>query len=107
MLLDFSYPVGEISDDAGYAMENIYQKQVTAKIGLMNIFDFHVVNASEPYYHMNLTSEVGSMEYVVHGNGLLEEVDVREALPVVPVIAVEKSRITGGNGSAEEPYVME
>lgn len=106
ILLDTDFFVGEISDDEGYFYSNIYKNKVTSKVGLMNIFDYHVNVNTEDYFHMNTTSQVGSMEYVYYKNGLLKEVDVREIKNVVPVIAVNHDVIKGGNGIESDPYVV-
>ena len=72
----------------------------------MNIFDYHVNAISEDYFHMNATSQVGSMEYVYYKNGLLKEADVREVKNIVPVIAINREVIKGGNGVEADPYVV-
>ena len=107
ILLDTDFFVGEISDDKGYKYTNIYKNKITSKVGLMNIFDYHVNAISEDYFHINATSQVGSMEYVYYKNGLLKEVDVREAKFIVPVVAISSDIIKGGTGTEIDPYVTE
>ena len=105
ILLDTDFYVGEISDDEGYAYSNIYKKKITTKVGLMNIFDYHVNSTMEDYFHLNATSQVGSMEFVYYQNGLLKEVDVRELKFVVPVVSIHRDSIRAGNGTEAEPYI--
>ena len=106
ILLDANFYVGEISDDAGYSYFNIYQDKVSSKIGLLNIYDFHVNSELEDYYHMNTTSEIGSMGYVFSKNGFLKEVDVRESKHVVPVISIQSNVLKSGDGTEKNPYIM-
>ena len=107
VLLSFDSYIGEISDDLGYQFTNIYNNAVNAKVGLLNIFDPNVNTELEDYYHVNTTSEVGSMAYNVYKNGFLFESDVREEKHIVPVISIQADKIKSGVGSLENPYVME
>lgn len=107
VLLPFDSYIGEISDDLGYQFSNIYSNTVNSKVSLLNIFDPNVDTELEDYYHVNTTSEVGSMAYNVYKNGFLFESDVREEKHVVPVISIEANILKNGVGSLENPYVME
>jgi len=107
LLVDCNFYTGEISDDAGYNYTNIYNKTVTAKVGLLNIFDYIGSNELNDYFHINLTSEVGSMEYNTYANGLLEESDVRDVKHIVPSVCINKNSIKGGEGSKDKPYTVE
>ncbi len=106
ILLEMDFAVGEISDDAGYSYFNIYKNKVSSKIGLLNIYDFHVNAELEDYYHLNTTSEVGSMGYVYYKNGLLKEVDVRESKQIVPVVSIKRDILKSGDGTESNPYKM-
>ena len=107
ILLDTNYNIGEISDDAGYSIDNIYNKTVTSKVGLLNIFDFISNSELENYFFINTTSEVGSMQYDRFKNGLLEESDVRDVKHIVPTICIDKKSIKSGTGTADDPYTVE
>ena len=106
-LVDCSFYTGEISDDAGYSFTNIYNKTVNARVGLLNIFDNVSNNELNDYFHINLTSEVGSMEYNTYSNGLLEEADVRDTKHIVPVVCIKKDSIKNGEGNLNNPYKVE
>lgn len=106
-LVDCNFYTGEISDDAGYGFTNIYNNAVVAKVGLLNIFDYVGNNELSDYFHINQTSEVGSMEYNTYSNGLLEEADVRDVKHIVPVVCINKDSIKSGEGSLDNPYKME
>jgi len=105
-LVDFNSFTGEISDDQGYWYENTYRSMVTAKVGLLNIFDYKANTSLADYFHVNTTSQVGSMQYITYANGLLAEADVRDVKHIVPVIAISKESIKGGSGTATDPYVV-
>lgn len=107
VLLDCNYNIGEISDDSGYSINNIYSRTVTSKVGLLNIFDFISNSELENYFFINTTSEVGSMEYDRFKTGLLEESDVRDVKHVVPTICIDKKNIKNGKGTADDPYTVE
>ena len=62
----------KIVGDYDFNLRLIYKNKITSKVGLMNIFDYHVNAISEDYFHINATSQVGSMEYVYYKNGLLK-----------------------------------
>ena len=106
-LVNCNFYTGEISDDAGYKYTNIYNKSVTAGVGLLNIFDYVSNNELSDYFHINLTSEIGSMEYNTYSNGLLEEADVRDVKHIVPVVCIKKDSIKNGEGSLDNPYKVE
>lgn len=107
ILLDCNYNIGEISDDSGYSINNIYTRTVTSKVGLLNIFDFISNSELENYFFINTTSEVGSMQYDRFKTGLLEESDVRDLKHVVPTICIDKKSIKNGKGTADDPYIVE
>ena len=50
----------------------------------------------------NTTSTVGSMVYVYHNYGLLEEVEVSEKKRTIPVITLSKNDID----TSKNPYVV-
>ena len=107
VLLPFDSYVGEISDDQGYQYENIFKNAVSTKVSLLNIFDPIVNNSLEDYFHINLTSEVGSMAYNIYTNGFLYESDVREEKHIVPVVSINMEILKSGKGTLEDPFVME
>jgi hypothetical protein len=105
-LVDCNFYIGEISDDAGYGLGNIYSNVVGAKVGLLNIFDNTDSDLSD-YFHINTTSQVGSMQYNRYSNGLLEEADVRDVKHIVPVVCINKNSIKSGEGTTDNPYKVE
>lgn len=107
VLTNCNFYTGEISDDAGYKFTNIYNKTVNARVGLLNIFDYVSNNELSDYFHINLTSEVGSMQYNTYSNGLLEEADVRDSKHIVPVVCINKNSIKTGEGTINNPYKVE
>lgn len=107
LLLDNDYYVGEISNETGLSIQNIYTDVVTAKVGLLNIFDYNTNLDLTDYYYLNKTSSVGSMIYVGNKDGLLDEDVVSEVKHIVPTICIDKSILKNGDGSLNNPYVME
>ena len=107
VLLDTPFYLGEISDDTGHSFENIYLKPFTFKVGLLNIFDYHNNFDKSDYFYINALSEVGNMQYSTNSTGFLIEEDVREERHIVPVISIKKEIIKNGNGSIDNPFVIE
>ena len=88
---------GKVSSDTSLDFTNMYYNFVVSKVGMLNTFDYQAFD-SDGYYLNNHTSEVGTMAYVYHNNGLLEEVDISEVRPTVPVFAIKKSKIDLSKG---------
>ena len=90
-----------------YIYKNIYTDRVTCRVGLLNIFDYVSNNSFNDYFHMNTTSCVGSIQYSTNSNGLLEEADVTDLKHVVPVVSINSALIKSGDGTLNNPYVLE
>ncbi len=106
-LLDFNIYTGEVSSDTSLYYENIYTSFVTGKVGLQNLFDYHNVDLDD-YYLSNTTSSVGSMVYIYHNYGLLEEANVSDVKKIVPVISIseENIHIENKDGTSSNPYTV-
>ena len=61
----------------------------------------------ETYYLINSTSNVGNLVYTYNKLGLIDEVKVSEKKKIVPVICLDKTFIKAGDGSINNPYVVE
>ena len=46
------------------------------------------------------------MEYVRLGNGELQEADVRDKKHIVPTISINKTVLTVGSGTVNDPYMV-
>ena len=103
-LEDSYFYVGEVSPDTSLDFTNLYYNFVVSKVGMLNTFDYQVFDA-DGYYLNNHTSDVGTMAYVYHNNGLLEEVEISEARPTVPVITIKKSKIDLSKGQ-NNTYIL-
>lgn len=106
ILSDCNFYTGEVSNETGFKYTNIYSDVVTAKVGLINLFDYNSNTQLDNYYFMNTTSSVGSMGYVYHNTGLLEDDKVTEKRHVVPVVCINKNLVKAGTGSVENPFVV-
>ena len=99
------YYTGEISTDTDYDYIEFYHKSVYCKVGLLNIFDYHTDNMDN-YFYMTTTSGVGSMIFVNHNDGTLEDASVKDTKGVVPVITIKKGSIKNGSGTKDDPYTV-
>lgn len=104
-----SFYIGEISlvGDGGYSYTNVYKDSVVAKVGMLNMVDFNDNTTLDTYYLINSTSNVGNLVYTYNKLGLIDEVKVSEKKKIVPVICLDKTFIKAGDGSINNPYVVE
>ena len=104
-----SFYTGEISlvGDGGYSYTNVYKDSVVAKVGMLNMVDFNDNTTLDTYYLINSTSNVGNLVYTYNKLGLIDEVKVSEKKKIVPVICLDKTFIKAGDGSINNPYVVE
>ena len=95
--LDLTTYTGEISSDTSLYYGSIY-----------NYSDYHNLGLDD-YYLVNTTSTVGSMVYIYHNYGLLEEANVTDYKNIIPVICINEASINRGNGDGtlENPYIVE
>lgn len=107
ILLDNNYPTGEISNETGFNMENIYKETTTSKVGLLSIFDYNTNRDLTDYYYLNKTSSIGSMIYVNNNVGIIDEEKSTEKKHIVPTISIDKKLIKQGEGTLENPYTLE
>ena len=106
LLLDTNLLLGEISTDNGYSYLNLYQDIGVYKIGILNMFDYNPL-ALDDYYLLNTLSEVGSMVYVYHKDGYLEEERIEVEKHIVPVIQIDRNLLKVGTGTIDDPYRTE
>ncbi len=99
------YYTGEVSTDTDYNYFKYYQKSVLCKVGILNMFDYHTDNMDD-YFYMTTTSDVGSMIFVHHSDGTLEDASVNDVKGVVPVITIKKASIKSGEGTKDNPYTV-
>lgn len=106
LINDTYFFTGEVSSETSFKLSGIYANYTAAKIGLLNIFDYYT-GPSDNFFYLTTTSSVGSMGYVHHNTGLLEESRVNELKSIVPVISINKNLIKSGLGTLDNPYVVE
>lgn len=106
-LLDLQMFTGEVSSDTSLDFTNIYNSSIVAKVGLLNLFDYHNTG-SDNYFVYNTISSVGSNVYVYHNYGLLEEASVTDSKNIIPVVSLNKDEIdiSTGDGTINNPYVL-
>ncbi len=107
LLSESTFYTGEVSNETGLKYLNIYNNSINNKVGLLNIFDYNTNTLLNDYYFINTTSTVGSIAYVYNNLGLLEEEKVTEVKHVVPTISIKRNLIKSGDGTIENPYVVE
>ena len=106
-LSDCTFSIGEVSTDTSYSFFEIYKEQVEAKVGLLNEFDLINDNTLTDYYLINKTSSVGSMIKTYNRLGILDDEKGNESKKIVPVVCIQKDLIKNGDGTKNNPYVLE
>lgn len=106
LLADTITYTGEISSDTSLYYGNIYSNSIFSKVTLLNLFDYNNLELDD-YYLNNTTSTVGSMVYIYHNYGLLEETNVDDIKNIVPVISINETSINknNGDGTINNPYI--
>ena len=102
-LMEFATFTGEVSGDTSLDFKNTYKNFTMAKIGLLNLFDYHNLNLDD-YYLCNTTSSVGSMVNVYHNYGLLEEANVEDVKKIVIATSISSDILKVGDGTLSNPY---
>lgn len=104
-LLDTTYMyTGEVSSDTSLDFLNVYTNNTACKVGMPNLFDYKVLDIDN-YYLGNTTSSIGTMAYIYHNNGLLEEVDISEYKPTVAVVTIKKDLVQLDKGQ-NNTYIL-
>ena len=104
-LEEFATFTGEVSGDTSLDFKNTYKNFTLAKMGLLNLFDYHNTDLDD-YYLCNTTSSVGSMVNVYHNYGILEETKVDDVKKIVVTAAISSDKLKVGDGSQSNPYRM-
>ncbi len=107
LIVDNSYPYGEMSDETGLSYPNVYSETYIGKMAMLNIFDYVSNNELSDFFRDNTGARMSTTQYAVLSNGLLEEAEVTDQKHIVPVISISNSSIKGGSGRIDDPYVVE
>ena len=107
ILIDNSYPYGEMSAETGYSFPNVYSTTYFGKMALLNIFDYVSNNELSDFFRCNTGAQMSTTQYAVLSNGLLEEAEVTDVKHIVPGVSINKSSIKKGSGRIDDPYVVE
>ena len=106
-LIENTYPYGEFSAETSYRLESIYSETYSAKIAMLNIFDYVSNNELSDFFRDNTGGMMSTRQYSVLSNGLLEEAEVTDVKHIVPVVSIEAKSIKSGTGRIDNPYVVE
>ncbi|MBQ8132305.1 MAG: hypothetical protein IJ193_07430 [Bacilli bacterium] len=104
-LQEFATFTGEVSGDTSLDYKNNYKNFTMAKIGLLNLFDYHNIDLDD-YYLCNTTSSVGSLVDIYHNYGLLEEANVEDVKKIVVTTSISSDILKVGDGTLSNPYRM-
>ena len=98
---------GEVSSDTSLYYGNTFNDYNLSKVTLLNLFDYNNLGLDN-YYLANTTSTIGSMVYVYHNYGLLEEASIDDVKNIIPVICLREESINtdNGDGTIANPYTL-
>ena len=82
-------------------------KQIDSKVALMSIGDIYLNPSLNNYFTMTGTSDKSTQVYLINDNKKLYSKSVYSEVNVVPVISLDKSLLTKGNGTKDKPFEME
>lgn len=99
--------IGKYVSDNGYDYNSIYESSYEAYVGLLNVNDLGLLEYNSVW---TLTPSDGGKDviYTTSSDGNVYTDSVKKTRYVRPVLYLDSNiEIKGGNGSKEEPYVME
>ena len=82
-------------------------KEIDSKVALMSIGDIYLNPELKDYFTMTGTSDKSTQVYLINENKKIYSKSVYSELNVVPVISLDKSLLTKGNGTKDKPFEME
>ncbi len=106
-LVDCTFYNGELSDDTGYYINNLYNSSVVSKVGLSSITDIKVNSEVSDYFLINKTSQYGQMGFVHNSSGVMDFSLVDEEKLVIPSICINKDNLSDGDGTIYVPYMVQ
>lgn len=82
--------------------KDIYKETVKAKIGMLSIADLKLNNDNELFYLISPKDDNTVYLY----DSEITDTKINLVRKIVPTIYIDKNRITSGNGSKDNPYVV-
>ncbi len=101
LILTNNWYVGDYSND----FTNIYNDKVEAKVGLYNIADIKLNNDTKNYYL--LTKSGDDKIFGFDMSGYMFESTITQNRLIKPAITIRKNKILNGNGTKDNPYILE
>ncbi len=99
-ILESTWYTGEYTAETGFDYTNIYSDSVLAYVGLLHVGSMYVNDT-----YMITPASVGSV-YATKDE-MVEELSIGEPFTVKPSIFIKKDIVLGGNGTLEDPYIIQ
>lgn len=96
---------GNLLDDYNYL--NIYNSKISVKVGLMNIYDLNISNYLSDYYLINASKDNYNIAFAYDKFGSIISEGANILKKVLPVVCIDRSEISRGNGTLKNPYILE
>ena len=104
---EVSWPNGYYNNSVKYDYTYSLKNTIQSKVALISIGDINIKPELNNYFTMTGASDKSSQVYIINEDKKLYIKQVGSELNVVPVISIEKSLLTKGNGTSDSPYEME
>ena len=101
LIISNDWYIGEYNND----FVNVYNEKVLAKVGLYNIADIKLNNDTKNYYLLTKGSD--NKVFGFDMSGYLFESSTTQNRHIKPAITIKKTKILSGNGTIDNPYVLE
>ncbi len=98
---------GYYNSSTNYDYTNALKDTINSKVALMSIGDIFLNPKLTNYFTMTGSATKGSMVYTIQSSKKLYAKQIGSQINVVPVISIEKTLLTKGNGTKDSPYEVE
>ena len=104
---EVSWTNGYYGSNSNYDYEQALNTTINTKVALISIGDIRLNNELEDYFTLTGTKEKGSTIYTIKSNQKLYTKSIQNKAYIVPAISIEKSLLTKGTGTYDNPLEME
>ena len=106
-MVDGTIYVNRYDSTVDFDYKGIFETSISAKVGMMQIGDLFMNDYTDYYLVSRTSTYVGTVYKVTENNSLYADLPTEKA-KIRPTIFLNlESKITNGDGSKENPYIIE
>lgn len=98
---------GIYSNTTDFDYTKVLNTRINTKVSVLSIGDIVLNTDSSNYFTSTGIEENGNLMYVMRNDFKLYTNVANASLKIVPVLSIEKDKLTKGNGTLESPYEVE